>query len=120
MESYLEPAPPKANFVLAVDATYEAKENVESPGYKGTLRILGSLLWDELSALLTVQSAFLENLWPFAMSDADKVYRGLGVGPVWKFSTYEETKAWEVANVMAPVLVNLVESAKWSACLPSR
>ncbi|KAF5693114.1 hypothetical protein FDENT_2256 [Fusarium denticulatum] len=81
MKSYLEPEPGKEKFVLAVDANYKPtnQENVESPGYKGTLRILGSLLWDELGALLVMQSAFLEHLWPMAMHDAEGIYRGIRV-----------------------------------------
>ncbi|KAF4503253.1 hypothetical protein FAGAP_519 [Fusarium agapanthi] len=46
MKSYLEPEPGKEKFALAVDANYKPtnEENVESPGYKETLPILGSLL----------------------------------------------------------------------------
>lgn len=107
MKSYLEPEPGKDKFVIAVDAKYNPtdEENVESPGYKGTLRILGSLLWDELGALLIMQSAFLENLWPMAMHDAEGVYRGIRVTSVLKFSSYQENLNWRLASEIVPKLV---------------
>ncbi|VTT78466.1 unnamed protein product [Fusarium fujikuroi] len=107
MKSYLEPEPGKKEFVLAVDAKYKPtnEENVESPGYKGTLRILGSLLWDELGALLVMQSAFLENLWPMAMHDVEGIYRGIRTTPVLKFSSYQENLNWRLASEIVPKLV---------------
>ncbi|RGP65874.1 hypothetical protein FLONG3_9006 [Fusarium longipes] len=110
IESYLEAKSSK--FVLAVDAEYEGgEENVESPGYKGTMRILGSLLWDELSAMQTTQGVFLRNLWPYAMSDPDQIYRGPVVGtPVLKFPSYQETMVWEIASVVVPLFVSLQRS----------
>ncbi|RKL31590.1 hypothetical protein BFJ72_g10994 [Fusarium proliferatum] len=107
MKSYLEPEPGKEKFVLAVDAKYKPinEENVESPGYKGTLRILGSLLWDELGALLVMQSAFLENLWPMAMHDAEGIYRGIRTTSVLKFSSYQENLNWKLASEIIPKLV---------------
>ena len=107
MKSYLEPAPTKAKFVLAVDAKFDGKEATpESPGYKGTMRILGSLLWDELGAMLITQGAFMKDLWPFAMSDSEKVYRGPKLDMVLKFPTYDETVAWELASTMVPLMID--------------
>ncbi|KAF4950773.1 hypothetical protein FGADI_7969 [Fusarium gaditjirri] len=107
MKSYLEPEPGKEKFVVAVDAKYKPTdaENVESPGYKGTLRILGSLLWDELGALMVMQSEVLENLWPMAMHDAESIYRGIRVTSVLKFSSYQENLNWRLASEIVPDLV---------------
>ncbi|KAJ9416839.1 hypothetical protein FOXG_13011 [Fusarium oxysporum f. sp. lycopersici 4287] len=107
MKSYLEPEPGKEKFVVAIDAKYKPadEENVESPAYKGTLRIQGSLLWDELGALLIMQSAFLENLWPMAMHDAEGIYRGIRVTSVLKFSSYQENLNWRLASEIVPKLV---------------
>jgi hypothetical protein len=107
LKSYLEPEPGKEKFVLAVDANYKPtnEENVESPAYKGTLRILGSLLWDELGALLIMQSAFLEHLWPMAMHDAEGIYRGIRVTSVLKFSSYQDNLNWRLASEIVPKLV---------------
>ncbi|KAF4345521.1 hypothetical protein FBEOM_471 [Fusarium beomiforme] len=112
MKSYLDPTPGKEKFVLAVDTTYEPadKENKESPGFKGTLRILGSLLWDELGAMLVMQSALLKDLWPMAMHDYDGIYRGIRVTPVLKFSSYEENMVWRIASEVVPKLVRFRRS----------
>ncbi|CAG7554698.1 unnamed protein product [Fusarium equiseti] len=119
MKSYLEPAPTKAKFVLAVDAKFDGTEATpESPGYKGTMRILGSLLWDELGAMLTTQGAFIQDLWPFAMSDAEKVYRGPKLDMVLKFPTYEETIAWELASAMVPLMIDSARDARDSQSGP--
>ncbi|KAF4441832.1 hypothetical protein F53441_11917 [Fusarium austroafricanum] len=109
MKSYLEPTPGKANFVLAIDTTYEGSDEraSESPGYKGTLRILGSLLWDELGAMLVMQSALPRDLWPMALDDPERVYRGPKVAPVLKFSTYEEILRWKLASEIVPDLVEI-------------
>lgn len=113
MRSYLEPAPTRTKFVLAVDAKFDGAEATpESPGYKGTMRILGSLLWDELGAVLITQGASIQDLWPFAMSDAEKVYRGPKLDMVLKFPTYEETVAWELASAMVPLMINSVRDAQ--------
>ncbi|GKU14422.1 hypothetical protein FLAG1_11849 [Fusarium langsethiae] len=112
IKSYLEPNASK--FVLAVDAQYESGEEAEkgeqdheSPAYDGTLRVLGSLVWDELGAMETTQNVFLRQLWPFAMSDVEKVYRGYRPGHVLKFPTYEDTCAWEVLNAAMPFVIKL-------------
>ncbi|KAM0372157.1 hypothetical protein ACHAPK_004729 [Fusarium culmorum] len=119
IQSYLEPNASK--FVLAVDAQYRSVEEGgedneppneqehETPGYDGTVRILGSLLWDELGAMQTTQGVLLKHLWPYAMSDVEKVYRGYKPGTVLKFSSYEETMAWEVLNALLPFVLKLAE-----------
>ncbi|KAI9166454.1 hypothetical protein HJFPF1_02556 [Paramyrothecium foliicola] len=94
IDSYLKPLPtPPAGFlspgdfggfILAVDHGFDASEpqqrEDESPGYQGTLRVLGSLLWDDLNAMLVMQTQHLEDLWPLAMYHPHSVY----VGPVVK------------------------------------
>ncbi|KAG8670327.1 hypothetical protein FPOAC2_09677 [Fusarium poae] len=118
IQSYLEPNSSK--FVLAVDAQYgtveeegegdepPSEQDHEVPGYNGTVRILGSLLWDELGAMQTTQGVLLKHLWPYAMSDVEKVYRGYKPGTVLKFSSYKETAAWEVLNTVLPVAIRFV------------
>ena len=76
------------------------------------MRILGSLLWDELGAMLTTQGAFIRDLWPFAMSDAENVYRGPKLDMVLKFPTYEETVAWELASAMVPLMIDSARVAR--------
>jgi hypothetical protein len=67
-------------FVLAVDADFDpAEENPhssESPGYSGEVRILTSLLWDDLGAMNAMQSQDLSDMWPLAMNHPFKVYVG--------------------------------------------
>ncbi|KAI0098899.1 hypothetical protein GGR51DRAFT_417210 [Nemania sp. FL0031] len=71
-------------FVCAVEADFDpakgADRPAESPGYGGTLRVLGSLLWDDLSAMIASHSQHPETLWPLAMNHPSHVY----VGPVVK------------------------------------
>lgn len=84
-ESYGAPAstmPPGdfTGFVLAIDPDFDPKEGVsrpdESPGYNGQMRVLGSLVWGDLYAILESQSASLQELWPLAMHHPNKVYVG--------------------------------------------
>ncbi|KAJ8129940.1 hypothetical protein O1611_g3691 [Lasiodiplodia mahajangana] len=84
--SYLNPttesSPPgdAGGFVCAVEADFDPAQGPgrpdESPGYGGTLRVLGSLLWDDLSALIASHSQHLESLWPLAMNHPSHVYVG--------------------------------------------
>lgn len=69
-------------FILAVDACFDlndpdARED-ESPGYRGELRILSSLVWSDLYAMLAAQTQGPTELWPLAMQHPNNVY----VGPV--------------------------------------
>ncbi|KAJ6440997.1 BUD22 domain-containing protein [Purpureocillium lavendulum] len=81
IDSYLAPAPDQGGFVLAVDVDFDPEDkdeqrDAESPGYEGTLRILGSLLWDDVGAMLQLQTQHLADLWPLAMNDGRLVYQG--------------------------------------------
>ena len=78
------------------------------------MRILGSLLWDELGAMLTTQGASIQDLWPFAMSDSERVYRGPKLDMALKFPTYEETVAWELASAMVPLMFDKARDA-WNS-----
>jgi hypothetical protein len=70
--------------ILAIDigfdpnSTDEQERREESPGYEGQLRILDSLLWDDVSALIDAQTQHMEDLWPLARLHPEKLY----VGPV--------------------------------------
>jgi hypothetical protein len=102
INSYVRPIPePPARllpsgdfggFILAVDQDFDAtkprEREEESPGYDGTLRVLGSVLWDDLSALVVLQTQHLEDLWPLALDHPLGVY----VGPVVK----KQVISWRV------------------------
>ncbi|CAJ0555355.1 Ff.00g054200.m01.CDS01 [Fusarium sp. VM40] len=104
MKSFLEPTVNNQRSVLAVDVKYEPgqEEDVDSPGYPGTLRILCSLLWDELGAMLVMQSTFPQGLWPMATSNPEMIYVGTKLTPVLKFPSYQETLWWEIARYLVP------------------
>ncbi|KAK5988348.1 hypothetical protein PT974_12499 [Cladobotryum mycophilum] len=81
IDSYLKPAPDQGGFVLAVAADFDPADvdeerEAESPGYDGSLRILSSLLWDDVGPLLTMQTQYLTELWPLAMNNPQQVYEG--------------------------------------------
>ncbi|ATY67167.1 hypothetical protein A9K55_000010 [Cordyceps militaris] len=85
IDSYLRPNA-TAGHILAVEAGFDVDEAdaerlSESPGYDGWLRLQGSLVWDDLSALMLMQTQFLMDLWPLAKDDPEKVYRH-PLGPV--------------------------------------
>ncbi|KAL3489537.1 hypothetical protein BJX62DRAFT_239069 [Aspergillus germanicus] len=88
-------------FILAVDGDYDEKEGAhrpdETPGYQGQMRMLGSLIWGELYAMLSYQSAILEDLWPLATEHPNQVYVGLTV-PL-------EIKGWRIQNGMRGMLM---------------
>ncbi|KAI1751549.1 hypothetical protein F4782DRAFT_540824 [Xylaria castorea] len=75
-------------FICAVEASFDpaqgADRPAESPDYGGTLRVLGSLLWDDLSALVASHTQHLESLWPLAMNHPSHVY----VGPAVEVQKY--------------------------------
>lgn len=79
-----KPAGDSGGSVLLVDADFDPAEGSsrpdESPDYDGTLRVLGSLLWDDVSAMAVMQSQWPEDLWGLAMHHPLGVY----VGPVVK------------------------------------
>ncbi|KAL4954378.1 hypothetical protein BDW69DRAFT_183597 [Aspergillus filifer] len=67
-------------FVLAIDPEYDLEEGPERddeiPGFLGHLRVLGSLIWGDLYAMLVSQSTLLQDLWPLAIDHPDYVYTG--------------------------------------------
>ena len=77
-------------FIKAVDALFDPKDAAfrsdESPGFDGTLRVLSSLVWDDVGALLLTQTQGLAELWPLVMEHPLEVY----VGPVVE----AQTEAW--------------------------
>ncbi|KAK7937975.1 uncharacterized protein PG986_014843 [Apiospora aurea] len=96
--SYLNTAPqaniPRGDigpFITAVDAFFDPNDPTfraeESPFFDGTLRVLGSLVWDDVGALLLTQTQGLAELWPLAMEHPLEVY----VGP----TVQVQTDAWK-------------------------
>ena len=77
-------------FVVAIDAHYDPEEPDdradESPGYYGVLRILGSLVWSDLYAMMTAQNMAPRDHWPLAMIHPQQVY----IGPV----SLEQRRRW--------------------------
>lgn len=79
IDSYLKPVPEQGGFVLAVDVDFDPADidrADETPGYHGTLRILTSLLWDDVNPLMLLQTQQLSDLWPLAMYHPLLVYSG--------------------------------------------
>ncbi|KAL7941730.1 hypothetical protein V8C42DRAFT_348280 [Trichoderma barbatum] len=81
IDSYLHPTPQQDGFVIAVDTDYDpneidAERGEESPGYKGVVRVLGSVLWDDVGSLVFMQTQHLFELWPLAMNHPLQVYEG--------------------------------------------
>ncbi|KAF4463031.1 hypothetical protein FALBO_10158 [Fusarium albosuccineum] len=108
IKSYLNPIKDIEKFVVMAQADYDLvfkEESVESPGYKGTVRVLRSLLWDDLGAMLLRQSVFVDWLWPLAMGNQGAVYKGPKITPMWKFTTHSETLRWEIGSTIIPWLV---------------
>ncbi|CAG9983123.1 unnamed protein product [Clonostachys byssicola] len=81
IDSYLKPSPGQGGFVLAIEAGFDPndewrKQRNESPGYPGILKILGSVLWDDVSASMLLQARRLDDLWVLAMDHPLKLYEG--------------------------------------------
>ncbi|OIW22770.1 hypothetical protein CONLIGDRAFT_555621, partial [Coniochaeta ligniaria NRRL 30616] len=83
VQSYMDPLPESmppgdnGGSILAVDADFDpSADDNEWPGYDGTLRVLGSLLWDELSVFLLRGTYRLQEMWPLAMKHPWGVYTG--------------------------------------------
>ncbi|KAL2847605.1 hypothetical protein BJX68DRAFT_239393 [Aspergillus pseudodeflectus] len=93
-------------FILAVDGDYNEEEGGahyrpdESPGYMGHMRMLGSLIWGDLYAMLSSQSAILEDLWPLATEHPNQVY----VGPTVPL----QIKGWRIQNGIRGMLMRTV------------
>lgn len=86
IDSYLDTNATTFGHVMAVESGFNAAEQdpgrmQESPGYEGWLRLQGSLLWDDFSALMLMQTQFPMELWPLAKDDPQKIYRH-PLGPV--------------------------------------
>lgn len=67
--------------MIAIDADHDPNEvyterSDESPGYKGVVRVLGSLLWDDVGPQVFMQTQHLFELWPLAMHHPQGVYEG--------------------------------------------
>lgn len=88
--SYLNPLPDPplglvgdfGGFILAVDSDHDPLVPIdradESPGYKGALRVLGSALWDDFCATITMRALNMSDMWSLAMYHPFEVY----VGPI--------------------------------------
>ncbi|KAK8108701.1 hypothetical protein PG984_014502 [Apiospora sp. TS-2023a] len=96
--SYLNTAPlvnlPRGDvgpFIYAIDALFDPNDptfrSEESPFYEGKVRVLGSLVWDDVGALLLTQTQGLAELWPLAMEHPLELY----VGP----TVEAQTNAWK-------------------------
>ncbi|KAL3446950.1 hypothetical protein BJX65DRAFT_107177 [Aspergillus insuetus] len=109
-------------FILAVDGDYDEREGAhrpdETPGYQGQMRMLGSLIWGELYAMLSYQSAILEDLWPLATEHPNQVYVGPTVPLV--------IKGWRIQNGMRGMLMRTmseyakakVDGRPWPTTIP--
>lgn len=106
IDSYLNPIPEQGGFVLAVDVDFDPANQTradESPGYAGTLRILTSLLWDDINPLILLQTQHLEDLSPLAMHHPLRVYSG-PVMPAMR-------QKWEALIVARQIL--FANAEKW-------
>lgn len=75
------------------------------------MRLIGSILWDELSAMLCTQSHLLIDLWPLAIGWPSSIYHGMHLGPVTKFPSKEVKHFWRLANYIVPILVTQIAVA---------
>ncbi|KAL4807914.1 hypothetical protein BDV18DRAFT_109861 [Aspergillus unguis] len=96
-------------FLLAIDPSYDEEEGPhrpdETPGFYGQVRILGSLIWGDLYALLASQAATLDDFWPLVLDHPNQVYVGLTV-PM-------QVHAWRQLNGTRGILMReLTEFAK--------
>ncbi|KAL2802032.1 hypothetical protein BJX63DRAFT_438245 [Aspergillus granulosus] len=110
-------------FVLAIDSNYDSRQGTtrpdESPGFQGHMRILGSLIWGDLYAMLSSQSAIIEDIWPLAIEHPNQVY----VGPTVPL----QIKAWRIQNGIRGMLMRTmveygkakVEGRPWPPSPPS-
>jgi hypothetical protein len=95
--------------VTAVDVAFDPDERgehaEESPFYSGFLRILGSLIYCDLYAMVAAQTQYPEELWPLAMNHPDLVYAGPTVR-----AQVERWKA--ITKMKIGLLGTLVEAVK--------
>ncbi|KPM42938.1 hypothetical protein AK830_g3638 [Neonectria ditissima] len=114
VNSYLEPVTPKVHFVLLVDAKFKPdNDNLgrgsESPGYTGTLRVLPSLLWDDIGAMLVMRNQTLVDLWPLAMTRPALMYEGPVPLPVLLFPSLDSLGPG-LARVVSTVWILVVSA----------
>ncbi|RMJ16026.1 hypothetical protein CDV36_004322 [Fusarium kuroshium] len=113
VKSYLNPVREREKFVLAVDPDFDPETKPEDrrlPSYKGSVRVLGSILWDDLGALLVTQSILLDDTWALAMSHPHEVYEGARVTTVLKFSSFEQLQGFDMLCAVIPKLVPTVKT----------
>ncbi|KAH7133726.1 hypothetical protein EDB81DRAFT_805026 [Dactylonectria macrodidyma] len=87
--SYIKPTVAKSGFITAVDADFDPnyqddRIKHESPGYSGSVRVLGRLLWDDVGAMYQAQNHQLVDLWPLAMNNPALIYEGPMPMPILK------------------------------------
>ncbi|KAK3690300.1 hypothetical protein B0T22DRAFT_404771 [Podospora appendiculata] len=106
INSYLSPLlesfPPgdSGGFILAVDPVYDPAEPEpadECPGYEGSLRILTSLLWDDVGAQVVLDVMWLADFSPLAIHHPLNVY----VGPVVSV----KKNAWTAVDQLRRILM---------------
>ncbi|VUC27686.1 unnamed protein product [Clonostachys rosea] len=80
IDSYLKPTPGQGGFVLAVEAWFDADELGQNhgglPEYGGMVKILGSVLWDDVSASMLLQARRLDDMWVLAQDHPLELYEG--------------------------------------------
>lgn len=116
MKSYLDPVRGGEKFVLAIDPDFDPKTKPEDrrrPNYEGKVRVLGSVLWDDVGALLITQSTPLDDIWPLAMNRPHGIYTGSRVTPVPRFWSYEELLGFQIRCAILPALVPPVKLGLW-------
>ncbi|KAL2687933.1 hypothetical protein Neosp_005503 [[Neocosmospora] mangrovei] len=110
VKSYLDPVSGGEKFVLAVDPGFDPETKPEDrrrPNYEGKVRVLGSVLWDDVGALLFTQSSTLDEIWPLAMNRPHGIYTGSRVTPVLKFPSYDELLGFQLRCAILPALAKL-------------
>jgi hypothetical protein len=78
-------------FVTVIDVSFDPEDPgdhaEEHPHYGGRLRILPSLIYCDLFAMMAAQTQFPEDMWPLAMWHPEQIYVGPTVGVqvrLWK------------------------------------
>ena len=85
IESYLKPATDlldpgdTGGFVMLAANQYSTQRDYkdrEAPGFDGSVYVLGSVLFDDVFAMLFAHSSPLKSLWPIAMVHPMGIYTG--------------------------------------------
>ncbi|KAH7137362.1 hypothetical protein B0J13DRAFT_527997 [Dactylonectria estremocensis] len=103
--SYIKPNVANAGFITVVDAPFDPNDvddcvKHESPGYSGSVRVLGRLLWDDLGAMYQVENQELVDLWPLARHNPALVYEGPMPIPILKDGPETATQSRSVARTL--------------------